>query len=443
MIARSDKHEYDPITFKEAINDADAEEWLKAMKSELDTMDSNKVWTLVDPLEGIKPIGCKWIYKRKRGSDRKVETFKVRLVAKGFTQREGINYEETFSPVAMLKSIRIHLSIAAHLDYEIRQMDVKITFLNGDLEERIYMAQLKGFIKKGQEDQLIRDRKNKQIALSQAFYIDKILVKFAMHDSKKGFMPFGHGVKLSKEMSPKTAEEVDNMRWIPYASAVESLIKKNYMLVCFGSDFVATRYTDSDFQSDVDSRKSTSGSVFTIGGRAIVWRTVKQSCIADSTMEAEYVAACEAAKEVVWLRKFLMELEVIPDVDKPITLYCYNSGAVANSKEPRNHKAAKHIEMKYHLIREIIQREEVIVKKIPTEQNLASTFTMTLTQKSFDGHLEGLGMRDMSYLLYGKWEIVRNFENMVPWKASLFSCLNSLNLFVIKVHFDNRTKSLF
>ncbi|WRX12109.1 Integrase [Theobroma cacao] len=535
MIALSNKHEYDPITYKEAINDVDAEEWHKAMKSELDSMDSNKVWTLVDPPERIKPVRCKWIYKIKRGSDGKVETFKARLVAKGFTQRKGINYEETFSPVAMLKSIRILLSITAHLDHEIWQMDVKTAFLNRDLEERIYMARLKGFIKKGHEHKvcelhmsiyglkqasrswnirfdtaiksydfqqnvdepcvykkiqdkkvislvlhvddilligndigmlsivkgwlnhqfnmkdlgeasyvlrikLIRDRKNKQIALSQASYIDKILAKFAMLDSKKGFMPSRHGIKLSKEMSPKTPEEVEYMRRIPYASAIGTLMyamlctrpnicyaiglvsrfysnpdvehwttvkcffkylrrTKNYMLGYSRSDLVATGYTDSDFQSDVDFRKSTSGSVFTIGGGAIVWRSVKQSCIANSTMEAEYVAACEAAKEAVWLRKFLMDSEVIPDADKPITLYCDNSGAVANSKESRNHKVAKHIERKYHLIREIIQRGEVLVKKIPIEKNLVDPFTKTLTQKSFDRHLEGFGMRDMSYLL--------------------------------------------
>ncbi|KAL8093711.1 hypothetical protein AgCh_035549 [Apium graveolens] len=101
------------------------------------------VWELVEPPGGIKPIGCKWIYTKKRGLDKKVKAWKARLVAKGYTQKEGIDYEETFSPVVMLKSICILLSIAAHLDYEIWQMDVKTAFLNGSLEETIYMQQQK------------------------------------------------------------------------------------------------------------------------------------------------------------------------------------------------------------------------------------------------------------------------------------------------------------
>ena len=82
-------------------------------------MYSNQVWDLIKVSNSIKPVGCKWVYKRKRGVDGKVETFKAGLVAKGYTQKEGIDYEETFSPVEMLKFIRILLSIAAHHDYEI------------------------------------------------------------------------------------------------------------------------------------------------------------------------------------------------------------------------------------------------------------------------------------------------------------------------------------
>ena len=108
------------------------------------------------PLEGIKPIGCKWIYKKKRGADGKVETFKARLVAKGFTQKEGIDYEEKIFPVAMLKFIRILLSIAAHFNYEIWQMDLNTAFLNGLLDECIYMMQPDGFIENGQEHMLYK-----------------------------------------------------------------------------------------------------------------------------------------------------------------------------------------------------------------------------------------------------------------------------------------------
>ena len=132
------------------------EKWLNTIDLEMESMYSNSVWVLEDPPENIKPIGCKWIFKKKRGVNGKVETFKARLVAKGYTQKEGVDYEETFSPVAMLKSIRILLSIAMRIDYEIWQMDVKTTFLNGYLDETIYMSQPEGFELKGQEQKVCK-----------------------------------------------------------------------------------------------------------------------------------------------------------------------------------------------------------------------------------------------------------------------------------------------
>ncbi|KAA0035875.1 retrovirus-related pol polyprotein from transposon tnt 1-94 [Cucumis melo var. makuwa] len=167
------------------------------------------------------------------------------------------------------------------------------------------------------------------------------------------------------------------------------------MLVYGAKDLILTGYTDSDFQTDKDSRKSTSRSMFTLNGEAVVWRSIKQGCIADSSMEAEYVAACEAAKEAVWLRKFLHDLEVVPNMNLPIALYCDNSGAIANSKEPCSHKRGKHIERKYNLIWKIVQRGDVIVTKIASEHNIADPFMKTLTAKVFEGHLESLGLRDM------------------------------------------------
>ncbi|KAL5545175.1 hypothetical protein UlMin_008959 [Ulmus minor] len=112
-------HEDDPYTYNEAMGDVDATLWKKAMNVEMESMGSNKVWELVDLPEGIKPIGCKWIYKRKRGADGKVETFKARLVAKGYTQKEGIDYDETFSPVAMLNKLVIQNYIYKYLELDI------------------------------------------------------------------------------------------------------------------------------------------------------------------------------------------------------------------------------------------------------------------------------------------------------------------------------------
>ncbi|KAK8557935.1 hypothetical protein V6N12_010158 [Hibiscus sabdariffa] len=103
----------------------------------MDSMSDNQVWTLVEPPEGITPIGCKWVFKKKTDMYGNVQTYKGRLVAKGYRQIHGIDYDETFSPVAMFKSIRILLAIAAFHDYEIWQMDIKTAFLNGKLEEDV------------------------------------------------------------------------------------------------------------------------------------------------------------------------------------------------------------------------------------------------------------------------------------------------------------------
>ena len=116
-------------------------------------------------------------------------------------------------------------------------------------------------------------------------------------------------------------------------------------------------------------------------------------------MEAEYVAACETAKEAVWLRKFLKELEVVPNMHELIRLYCDNSGVVDNAKEPKNHRKGKHIEWKFHQVREIVSRGDVSVEKIASANNIADPFTKRLPARTYEQHLEGMGLRDMSHLL--------------------------------------------
>ena len=120
----------EPTNYEEVMTSPDSDKWLEAMKSEIGSMYENKVWTLVDLPDDRQAIENKWIFKKKTDADGNVTVYKARLVAKGFRQDQGVDYDETFSPVVMLKSVRIMLAIAASDDYEIWQMDVKTAFLN-------------------------------------------------------------------------------------------------------------------------------------------------------------------------------------------------------------------------------------------------------------------------------------------------------------------------
>ena len=123
--------------------------WKEAVNSEIESIMQNHTWELVDLPPGSKPLGCKWIFKRKMKTDGSIDKFKTRLIAKGYKQKEGLDYFDTYSPVTRITSIRMLIAIAALHNLEIHQMDVKTAFLNGDLNEEIYMDQPEGFISLG------------------------------------------------------------------------------------------------------------------------------------------------------------------------------------------------------------------------------------------------------------------------------------------------------
>jgi len=123
----------EPNTYEEAMSNIDSRKWLDAIKFEMDSMYTNQIWNLVDPPEGIKPNGCNLVFIKKTNMEGNVQMYKVRLVGKVFIQRQGVDYDKTFSPMAMIKFIQILLAITAYHDYEIWKIDVKTAFLNSNL----------------------------------------------------------------------------------------------------------------------------------------------------------------------------------------------------------------------------------------------------------------------------------------------------------------------
>ncbi|KAK1667664.1 hypothetical protein QYE76_055823, partial [Lolium multiflorum] len=525
-----DNNDEDPATYEEAMMSPDSNKWQEAMKSEMGSMYDNKVWTLVDLPDSRKAVENKWIFKRKTDADGNITVYKARLVAKGFRQIQGVDYDETFSPVAKLKSVRILLAIAAFFDYEIWQMDVKTAFLNGDIEEELYMVQPKGFVDPKNADmvcklqrsiyglkqasrswnrrfdkvikdfgfiqchgeaciykkvsgssvaflilyvddilligndiellssvkgylnkcfsmkdlgeaayilgiKIYRDRSRRLIGLSQSTYLDKILKKFRMDESKKGFLPMLPGKVLSKTQGPATAEERERMNQIPYASAVGSIMyamlctrpdiahavsltsryqsdpgmehwtavknilkylkRTKDMFLCYGGDqeLVVTSYTDASWNTDPDDSKSQSGYVFILNGAAVSWCSSKQCTVAKSSTESEYIAASEASSEAVWMKRFIVELGVVPSALDPLVIYCDNMGAIANAQEPRSHKKLKHIKLRFHSIREYIEDGEVKICKVHTDLNVADPLTKALPRAKHDQHQNAMGVR--------------------------------------------------
>ncbi|KAL1204478.1 Retrovirus-related Pol polyprotein from transposon TNT 1-94 [Cardamine amara subsp. amara] len=152
---------YEPSTYREAISRSEAERWFAAMGDEMESHQKNNTWDLVTQPHGRKIVTCKWIFKKKEGiSMAEGVKYKARVVARGFSQREGVDYNEIFSPVVRHTSIRALLAVVAHQDMELEQLDVKTAFLHGELKEEIYMTQPDGFQVPGKENHVCRLNKS-------------------------------------------------------------------------------------------------------------------------------------------------------------------------------------------------------------------------------------------------------------------------------------------
>nr|GEV53445.1 putative ribonuclease H-like domain-containing protein [Tanacetum cinerariifolium] len=263
------------------------------------------------------------VYKIKRNGDDQVERYRARLVVKRYAQKEGIDFNEIFSPVVRMTTIRVVLAMCATYDLHLEQLDVKTVFLHGNLEEEIYMLQPEGPNKdhiNKLKDQMAREFKMKDLGPT-----NKILGMFNMQDCKPISTPFPNDVKLSTKMSPSSEKERIDMSRVPYASVVGSLM---FAMICRRPDIthavgVVSRYMTEP--GDLDGSKSTTGYVFTLSGRTVSWVSKLQSVMVMSTTEAEYVIAAQAIKEAVWLKMLLEELRY---KQEKITLFCDNQSAL-------------------------------------------------------------------------------------------------------------------
>ncbi|KAK1682599.1 hypothetical protein QYE76_043447 [Lolium multiflorum] len=183
--------------------------------------------------------------------------------------------------------------------------------------------------------------------------------------------------------------------WTAVKNILKYLKRTKDMFLCYGGDqeLVVTSYTDASWNTDPDDSKSQSGYVFILNGAAVSWSSSKQCTVAKSSTESEYIAASEASSEAVWMKRFIIELGVVPSALDPLVIYCDNMGAIANAQEPRSHKKLKHIKLRFHSIREYIEDGEVKICKVHTNLNVADPLTKSLPRAKHDQHQNAMGVR--------------------------------------------------
>ncbi|GJV30324.1 retrovirus-related pol polyprotein from transposon TNT 1-94 [Tanacetum coccineum] len=290
-------------------------------------------------------IKLKWIYKVKTNESSGLLKNKARLVTQGFRQEEGIDFEESFASVGRIEVIRIFVANAAHKNMTICQMDVKTAFLNGKLKEEFYVSQPKGFVD--------------QVNLSHEYKLKKAL----------------YGLK----QAPRT--------WYAMITINMGLWYSK------DTDMSLTAYADADHAGCQDTRRSTSGSAQFLGDKLVSWSSKKQKSTAISSTEAEYIALSGCCSQILWMRSQLTDYGF---KFNKIPLYCDNKSAIALCCNNVQHSRAKHIDIRYHFIKEQVENGIVELYFVRTEYQLADIFTKPLPRERFNFLIDKLGMRSMS-----------------------------------------------
>ncbi|CAH9094710.1 unnamed protein product [Cuscuta europaea] len=510
----------EPSKVSDALVDPD---WVIAMQDELNQFDRLEVWTLVPKPPQKTIIGTKWVFKNKKDEEGTVIRNKARLVAKGYNQQEGIDYDETFAPVARNEAIRLFLAYAAHKNFTVFQMDVKTAFLNGVLEEEVYVAQPEGFVdprypnhvyklkkalyglkqaprawydalteflvdsgfSKGKIDTTLFIKRQKSDIILIQIYVDDIIfassnpclckhfeklmkTKFEMSmmgelnfflglqvrqlsdgifinqskyilemlkrfniDSKSSMpTPMSPTNKLDSDPSGKSVDATNYRAIIgsllyltssrpdivfstclcarfqanpkeSHLTAVRRILRYLKGTVHLGlwypkhSGFDLVGYSDADFAGCRMDRKSTSGAVQFLGDKLVCWSSKKQNCVSTSTAEAEYVAAASCCSQILWMKTQLKDYGY---TFCHIPIYSDSQSAIAITSNPVHHSRTKHIDLRYHFIKDHVEKGDIDMYFVSSELQLADLFTKALDEKRFQFLVSKLGMLNLEPL---------------------------------------------
>ncbi|GMP62936.1 LOW QUALITY PROTEIN: hypothetical protein CsSME_00024846 [Camellia sinensis var. sinensis] len=462
-----------PVGFEEAKND---QKWIEAMKEEMRMKEKNHTWELMEKPQNRKIIGVKWVFSTKLNANGSINKYKARLVVKGYAQIYGVDFSETFAPVARLDTIRLLLAIAAQKCWKIYQLDVKSAVLNGFLQEEIYVEQLEGFVMQGHEDKVYLLKKTlyglKQAPrawysridshlLSLGFvkslseftlyvkeatdliivpvYVDDLLIIGSNEELVKEFkaemlMVFEmtdlglmsyflgmevkqrqHEVFICQKNKDDGADKVDEglyrsligclmyliatrpdimhavsflLRFMHCASEVHFQATKRILRYIKGtvnygikfthcSDFKFHGFFDSDWGGSIDDMRSTTGFCFSFGSGMFSWCSRKQEIIAQSTAEAEYVAATAAVNQALWFRKLLTDLHMEQEESTQIFV---DDPAISISNNSVFHGKTKHFKIKLYFLREAQKEGEVLLLHCKTENQVADILTKALSK---------------------------------------------------------------
>nr|GEV03733.1 hypothetical protein [Tanacetum cinerariifolium] len=428
-------------------------------------------------LSSIEPAN---VAEALRDADCLVIRNKPRLVAVGYSQQEGIDYDETFAPVARIKVIRLFLAYAAHKDFTVFQMDVKTTFLNGILKEEVYVGKPPGFVSKQYPDlvyaldkalyglnqaprawydvlsqffiesgfqkgsidtTLFIKKKGKHIMLIQIYvddiifgstnlkyctkflelmvkrfersmmgemkfflgiqvnqflnmifinqskYILDILKRFRMENYDTVPTPMVEQAKLKLDLVEKSVDHTDYRSMI--GSLMHVTLSRPDIIFATYSGFDLIAYSDADHVGCHLDRKSTSGSVQFLGDKLVCWSSKKQNCVSISTAESEYVAVSSCCAQVLRMRTQLTDYGFFYD---KVPIYCDSKSAITISCNLVQHTRTKHIDVRYHFIKDHVEKGTIELYFVGTEYQLADLFTKSLPEARFKFLVEKLGM---------------------------------------------------